>query len=207
MLVSEPTAPTSTPPNRQRFPWSVSITMTIVMTILCSLALASPGRARPIEEPIFLDAGALEFFSCWRLKEDEGGQSCYHGSGWYTGCSGDCMYSTLDFYDLLRFECSYRFTGRVIDVRDGGVARDLPIHVLLPDQSRASTRTDEDGFFRIEIEMPNFSCLVEQGFDELRTWPDEDGITLYSTFSERFREQNLELEILSVPTQRFREQR
>ena len=179
-----------------------------LLTALLLLAgLVVPAEARPFEEPIWIDMEALEFMSCWRLKEDDAGSSCYHGSGWYTGCADSCMIATIDLYDLLRFECDYRFTGRVFDVRTEEPVRDLAIHLLLPDQSRVSTRTDGEGGFRIEIEAPDTSCLVEQGFDELWTLPDDDGITLTSTFTEAFRERYPELEILEVPTQRFRRQR
>ena len=176
------------------------------LALLLGLAAAPITDARPFDDPIWVDMEGLEFMSCWRLKEDDAGSSCYHGSGWYTGCADSCMIATIDLYDLLRFECDYRFRGRVFDVRSGEPVRDLAIHLLMPDQTRISTYTDGEGEFRIEIERPDTSCLVEQGFDELWTLPDKDGITLTSTFTEAFRERHPELEILEVPTQRFRRQ-
>ena len=118
-----------------------------MLPLLLALVLGTAGIALAAP-PVLVGDQDLDLMGCMRLKEDSGGQSCYHGAGYFPGCTGSCGYATFDTADLADFLCDYTLEARVVDAESGRPMTDLAVHLLMPDLVRHSTHTDGDGSWR-----------------------------------------------------------
>lgn len=135
----------------------------LLMLACCAMFAAGCKKS----ESVLLTASSVSAFSC----QFPYGTNCFWGESQLPGCTSSCRYANVP---EARIRFAIRITGTLIQPNDAGPLASFPVYVLLPNNKKYLTRTDNAGFFSIEYkpevrEENGDTDIFDYNFGELVT--------------------------------------
>jgi hypothetical protein len=158
---------------------------------------------------ILLRMGSIGVTDCWWRVNRGGIDVCVYGSGFWSGCSGDCGYASVPNYSELLLGGSYNVTGTLVHFHTGLPISGMPVSFIMPTRTRYSTWSDSKGRFKIRVKhdrragvRPSYSVNLD--FGKMETASEAKHIVLWGDLTRTFRKAHPELKFLDLKVSEFR---
>lgn len=170
-----------------------------LLLILACCAMFTVGCKKPA--PVLLTASSVRAFGC----QFPYGTSCFWGEGQLAGCTSNCRYANVPDV-LIRF--AVRITGTLIQPDDAGPLASFPVYVLLPNNKKYLTKTNNVGFFSIEykpeVHKENGDTdIFDYNFGELVTVQEAAAFAIVVEPTKDFQEQHPAVKVREVEVANF----